>query len=512
MAADNSRPGDFDQAEQPYDLCIVGAGIAGLNALFVATQYLPKTARVALIDRHATSGGMWNTAYPYVRLHQPHPMFTVGNMKWQWNKPKDYLATRDEVLVHLEYCLAQLRQRVRLTELYGHSVVEVEEVLGEKEFNVKLTATQLDEPNGLIHITSKKLIEASGFDVPQPSALSISSQQVHSVAPQDLDMTDSKAPVYVVGGGKTGMDTVLEVLRRSPECEVSLINGRGTVYVKREIFAPKGLKNWRQGVLLSRCLEDLALRYNGKNAEETFEYFRQTYSVEPTPNGDHNLFGFMSEEESNEIAAGLTSTHPEYLVDVRDTDDGPQMVFKSGKTLSIAPGSTVVNCTGHLYRESKPMQPYLSAYGNVLRVNTRSAIHFLTTVSAYFLTHMFYLGRLPSAELYALDSEALFHKNRKDWHLASLSLGFINLITVIDTLPFKALDQCGQDLDRWFPLHRRVAALLNIKMNKAKYFAHCQASLDTVRERHQIACGPLTVPPESSDGKLDRAGLQSGAA
>jgi hypothetical protein len=44
---------------------------------------------------------MWNTAYDYVRLHQPHPMFTVGDMKWAWNKPRDYLAKRDEVRDHL---------------------------------------------------------------------------------------------------------------------------------------------------------------------------------------------------------------------------------------------------------------------------------------------------------------------------------------------------------------------------------------------------------------------------
>lgn len=84
-----------------YDLVVVGAGIAGLNALYAAVQYLPKNARVLLIDQKAGAGGMWNTAYDYVRLHQPHPMFTVGDMKWAWNKPRDYLAKRDEVRDHL---------------------------------------------------------------------------------------------------------------------------------------------------------------------------------------------------------------------------------------------------------------------------------------------------------------------------------------------------------------------------------------------------------------------------
>ena len=51
-----------------YDLVVVGAGIGGLNALYAATQYLPKGARVLLIDQKQTAGGMWNLAYDYVRL------------------------------------------------------------------------------------------------------------------------------------------------------------------------------------------------------------------------------------------------------------------------------------------------------------------------------------------------------------------------------------------------------------------------------------------------------------
>lgn len=60
------------------DLCILGAGIAGLNALFAASRYLTRDQKVVLIDRRPNAGGMWNAAYDYVRLHQPHPMFTAG--------------------------------------------------------------------------------------------------------------------------------------------------------------------------------------------------------------------------------------------------------------------------------------------------------------------------------------------------------------------------------------------------------------------------------------------------
>ena len=97
---------------ETWPLVVIGAGIAGLNALFAAVQYLPKNTPVLLLDQKATAGGMWNTAYDYVRLHQPHPMFTVGDMKWNWRKPASYLAARDEVQSHLSSSLARVGQTV----------------------------------------------------------------------------------------------------------------------------------------------------------------------------------------------------------------------------------------------------------------------------------------------------------------------------------------------------------------------------------------------------------------
>ena len=58
----------------------------GLNALFVASRYLSRDQRIILIDRRQRVGGMWVDTYPYVRLHQPYPMFTAGNIKWTLGK------------------------------------------------------------------------------------------------------------------------------------------------------------------------------------------------------------------------------------------------------------------------------------------------------------------------------------------------------------------------------------------------------------------------------------------
>jgi cation diffusion facilitator CzcD-associated flavoprotein CzcO len=84
------------------DVCIVGAGIAGLNALFVASQYLSRDQKIIVVDRRERTGGMWVDTYDYVRLHQPHGLFTAGNIEWTLGQDPSYLATKGEALDHFE--------------------------------------------------------------------------------------------------------------------------------------------------------------------------------------------------------------------------------------------------------------------------------------------------------------------------------------------------------------------------------------------------------------------------
>jgi monoamine oxidase len=119
-----------DVAVERCEVCIVGAGIAGLNALFVASQYLSRDQKVILIDRRERVGGMWVDTYPYVRLNQPHPMFTAGNIEWSLGRDRSYLATKNEVLDHFEHCLNVIKQRVQIDEFYGWAVESHDEANG----------------------------------------------------------------------------------------------------------------------------------------------------------------------------------------------------------------------------------------------------------------------------------------------------------------------------------------------------------------------------------------------
>lgn len=59
MPASQPVPVEGSALVETCDVCIVGAGLAGLNALFVASQYLSRDQKVILVDRRGRAGGMW---------------------------------------------------------------------------------------------------------------------------------------------------------------------------------------------------------------------------------------------------------------------------------------------------------------------------------------------------------------------------------------------------------------------------------------------------------------------
>ena len=336
-----------------YDLVVVGAGISGLNALNAASEYLPKGARVLLLDQKENAGGMWNTAYDYVRLHQPHPMFTVGNLKWNWRKPRHYLAARDEVRDHLVTALNAIGERFSLTTRFGQTVNRCEEVMTETGPMAEIDYYSVSAQTTAKTVRAKRAIHASGLNYALAEPLPLSSQHVVSIIPQDFRNTladHPAAPVFVIGGGKTGMDTVLAALSADPTRHVTLVNGRGTNFINRTKYVPTGLKRWTSGELVSRFFRDLALNFDGENEEHTLAHLRATYSTDPRSQNGVFLYGLQSEDEHARIQNGLEAIYSDYLKDVVDTSDGPEMSLRGGRSVAIPKGSIFVNCTGSFFR------------------------------------------------------------------------------------------------------------------------------------------------------------------
>ncbi|RAI00664.1 potassium transporter [Acuticoccus sediminis] len=479
------------------DLCIIGAGIAGLNALFVAAQYLASTDKVILIDRKGGPGGMWTEIYDYARLHQPHPAFTVGDMSWGWSRPAHYLSTGAEVAAHLAACFTQLRDKVNLVDYFAHTATRCDEVsVGEGRTAVRVEIHPNDAPERRRIITAKKVIRAIGFDIPALEPLPLQSNYVLSTTPQRLSadgVFDTRAPVYIVGGGKTGMDTAHALVERTPRRRITLLNGNGTVFANRDILAPAGMRTWWRGRLFTSIFRDLAMRFDGTNADDVFDHFRTTSSVSLDPSDKQFFFGILSEAEVDELDWGLDQIVNDYLEDVVDGDRGTMAVLRGGGRLPVVPGSIFVNCTGHMLRHNHPYEPYLSERGAVLSITPRSMTHFLTSMAGYLLSHLFLSDTLKDAELYALDGEALRRQGGHIYQTSLFSLTFLNTIIAHEALPFRAMNRCGLDFDRIYPLHRRVPAMIDVKRNGSRYVKHCRTSLDRVRDTYGVQCGPLKM-------------------
>lgn len=476
--------------EESSELVVVGAGIAGLNALAVAGAYLSPRDRVVLVDSRPRAGGMWVDTYDFVRLHQPHPIFTAGNIGWQLDKPASHLASRDEVLDHLHHCVDVVRLKVDLEERYGWEYVEHAEAGG------TVTVT-LRGPDGRIEtLTTRRLIKAYGNHVLPSSPLPLSSAAVRSTTPEALsgliaERPDDSGPVWIVGSGKTAMDVALMLRRECPGRELNMVAGSGTMFSRRETFFPTGARRWYAGTRINVMLRQVGLHFDGTNERDVASWFAETYGLSPTAEPVNFFAAYLSDSECADIRAGVRRIEPGHLDDVVDTNDGPAISLREGRSLPIPAGSWVVNCTGYLVQPRRPYEPFASSTGKVLSIQLRSSVTGpFTSFAGYHLTHLMFRDELHTPPLYELDVEDLAAKSRSTVIWASMTLAVYNLGHIARTLPPKVTMDCGLDFDRWYPALRRTAGAAAFLVTQSRDSTHYRKALDTVGERFDVRVGP----------------------
>jgi Pyridine nucleotide-disulphide oxidoreductase len=492
MATVHESDGSPEVAVEKCDVCVVGAGVAGLNALFVASQYLSRDQKAILVDRRPRVGGMWVDTYPYVRLHQPHPMFTAGNIKWTLGRSRDYLATQGEVLDHFAHCLDVIKARVRVDEFFAWEVESHDETAGV----VRVTCRSSDGRR--LVIETKQLIKAHGFQCRPNHPLELSSERVQSVSPNYCDMrrddiSTSVDPVWIIGGGKTAMDTAHALITGRPGREVNLVAGSGTYFLRRDQILPTGLGRWWRGKSFTNLAMDVAHRFDGTNESAVNTWFRETYGLQMTPQSGNFLLGLMSDSESRTIAAGLNDVVMDHLEDVVDCDHSTELLLRSGSVRSIQPGSWIVNCTGYFNYDDRPYEPYLSPGGAVLSINPRSVTLQLTTFMAYFMTHLLMLGKIRDLPLYELDAMELRHKANSAFPLALFALALHNLSLIFEETPTTVFSECGIDFSNWHPLPRRMVGTAKFMLTHRRERERNRRTLDVVRDRFDVRCGPLEL-------------------
>jgi thioredoxin reductase len=480
-----------DGAVESCDVCIVGAGIAGLNALFAASRYLSRDQKVILIDRRARVGGMWVDTYPYVRLHQPHPMFTAGNIKWTLGQDRSYLATKGEVLDHFQHCLNVIEERVQVDEYFGWAFESDDEVDG----IVRVTCRSSDGHS--LVIEAKRLIKAYGLRVMPNDPLEISSARVQSVSPDYCDvrsgeMRASDAPVWIIGGGKTAMDTAHALITEYPGREVNLVAGRGTFFSSRDRLFATGARRWWGGTLGATIAAQMGRRFDGTNETEVQDWFRSTYGTFLTPDAGNFVLGVLSELENKTISAGLNDVVMDYFVDAVDSNGATELVFRSGSRKTIQPRSWIVNCTGYFgVDRGYPYEPYVSASGAVVSIQPRSATLHLPAFQGYFLTHLLFLDKIGDVPLYEVDLQELREKSNVVFPYALFALVQHNLSLIYDSVPSRVFSENGLDFDTWYPLPRRLLSTAQFVLTHRRTRERARRVLDTVRERFDIRCGPL---------------------
>jgi hypothetical protein len=475
------------------EICIVGAGIAGLNALVVASEYLSPGDTAVLVDSRAHVGGMWVDTYDYVRLHQPHRIFTAGSIPWKPRRPARHLASKSEVLDHLAHCRDVAASRIHLDERLGWEYESHREIDG-------LVEVTLRRPDGALEVvTTKRLIKAFGHQVAPTTPLALTSQRVHSITPETLDLQgpigSGTEPIWIIGGGKTAMDTVHLLVTAMPGREVNLLAGPGTFFARREEFFPTGVGRWWRGQPINAALREVCERFDGTNEVEVSDWYRDTYAISPVDGATEFFSAYLSDAESAVIRDGLKAVEHEYLSDVVDSADGAELVLRSGRRLPAPAGAWVVNCTGLLLRDEHPYESAVSDTGRVVSIQMRSSVTGpFTAFAGYYLSHLMFLGKLHDAGLYELDLEELARKNRSVMIYASIALALYNLGRISRVVPKRVMMDCGLDYDRWYPAPRRMLGAARFLRAQRGLGRRNRSSLDTIAERYGIQCGPIKMP------------------
>lgn len=475
--------------EPEYEVCVVGAGITGLNALVVASGYLSPASRVALVDARSRVGGMWVDTYDYVRLHQPHPIFTAGNIPWQGNLPPSHLASKQEVLVHFGHCLDVARRKAHIDEHFDTRYESHTAHPDHIEVVLRGAAGQR------ITLRTKRLIKAFGNRVQRSVPLVLTSSRVHSVTPETLDLAAlgaDDAPIWIVGSGKTAMDTAGLLIRQLPGRAVHMATGPGTFFGRRETFFPTGMRRWWDGTPINTMLRHLSDRFDGTNEQEVATWFRSTYGLAPLEPASHWFSAYLSDDEAAVVSEGLASAEPDYLTDAVDHGADVELRFRSGGRRIVPAGTTLINCTGFLLREEHAYEPYVSAGGRVASIQMNSSVTgVFSSFAGYYLTHLMFRDKLAKVPLYQLDVETLSRRAPKVAIYASISLSMYNLGILATALPPQVINDCGLDFDRWYPMPRRMAGALAFLASVPRSRPRLRAALDTIGKRFDVRVGPL---------------------
>ena len=220
------------------DYLVIGSGAVGMAFVDTLLDETPDVD-IVLVDRFAKPGGHWNSAYPFVTLHQPSAFYGVNSRELSQglkdetglNKGLGDLATGAEVLAYFDSVMRQkflTSGRVRYFPLSDYK--------GGRVFENKLSGLETK-------VTSTKIVDCTHLNTTVPSTHTPNftvGEDVRFMPLNDLPLI-SNAPkgFTVIGGGKTGIDAILWLLENNvPTQNIRWIKSRDAWLLNRKDVQP----------------------------------------------------------------------------------------------------------------------------------------------------------------------------------------------------------------------------------------------------------------------------------
>lgn len=405
--------------EEQCELAIIGAGYAAISAFNAAAKYLPLGSTVVIVDRGTKWGGQFTTQYDYVRLHQPYQQFTAGEREWAIAKvkPPTYLATKMEILSHFDdianACIEEKNLNVIYLWNYQYNRDYKINSDGKVEFVVHhVQPVDEDDKNKNnnyenikilpVRVVADRMINGSGFDVQRKQRFQFEKHirsRIHSLRPADVQTAkfnslmkyskDFDKPIYIIGSGKTAMDTMLALKRLGNKVasRIRCIAGRGTYFINRD-------RNDNNKWFL-----EMMDRFDGTNSIQIAKEMEQVGFLHTAiPDARSCNLGVCSSWEVESIRETLHSAPNKiikgYLKDIVVSHNNKLCLkllalnthMETQK--EIEDGTFIVNCTDNLgFNNPTVFDPIVSNDGKVL--SPQGALGF-SGQSADLLTHCWY--------------------------------------------------------------------------------------------------------------------------
>ena len=193
------------------DYLIIGAGAMGMA--FADTLLSHSDAEITIVDRGHQPGGHWNTAYPFVRLHQPSACYGVDSTPLGrdridlsgWNAGLYELASGGEVTAYFTDVMRQVllpTGRVHYLPMTEH--------LGDGQVRSRVTGAdqRITARRRIVDATYMNVQVPSMRPSPWPVADSERCVPLNALA----QLAEPASQYTVIGAGKTGIDACLWLL------------------------------------------------------------------------------------------------------------------------------------------------------------------------------------------------------------------------------------------------------------------------------------------------------------